>query len=141
MANLDDIDHQLIALLRADSRLSAVTLAKRLGISRGTVQNRIERLVQAGVIRGFTLRLDPGAEASVVRALTTLEIRAGDIRSVVGAIKRLPEAVALHSTNGRWDVVIEIAARDLGALDRAISAIREVPGVTHSETNILLSSL
>lgn len=141
MINLDNLDHQLIALLRGDARTPAVTLARRLGVSRGTVQNRIERLLRGGVVQGFTLKLATGAELSLVKALMTLEIRSGDIKMVVAGIKRLPEAILIHSTTGRWDVVIEIAASDLGALDRVISAIREIPGVAHSETNILLSSL
>lgn len=141
MINLDDLDHRLVALLRSDARLPAVTLARRLGVSRGTIQNRIDRLLRGGVIQGFTLKLVVGAESSLVRALMTLEIRSGDIRSVVAGIKRLPEAILIHSTNGRWDIVIEIAASDLAALDRVISAIRDIPGVAHSETNILLSTL
>lgn len=138
---LDDLDHRLIGLLRGDARLTAVTLARTLGVSRGTVQNRIDRMLRAGVIRGFTLRLADGTGSALVRALMTLEIRSGDLRPVVAEIKKLPEVIAIHSTNGRWDVVIDIAAQDLGALDRVISAIRVIPGVAHSETNILLSQI
>ncbi|MCA0399485.1 MAG: Lrp/AsnC family transcriptional regulator [Proteobacteria bacterium] len=138
---LDDLDHRLIGLLRHDARSPAVTLARQLGVSRGTVQNRIERLQRAGAIKGFTLRLASEADIGRVRALMTLEIRSADIRPVVAEIRKLPEAISIHSTNGRWDIVIEVAASDLGALDRVISAIRTVPGVAHSETNILLSAL
>lgn len=138
---LDETDQKLIGLLRNDSRLPAATLARILGISRGTVQNRIDRLVRERVIRGFTLRLSAEAEANMVRAVTAVEIRAGDSRAVVAAMKQIPAAVAVHSTNGRWDLIIEIATTDLANLDRIISHIREIPGVTHSETSILLNEL
>ncbi|HEY8380596.1 MAG TPA: Lrp/AsnC family transcriptional regulator [Microvirga sp.] len=138
---LDETDQKLIGLLRSDSRLPAATLARVLGISRGTVQNRIDRLVRERVIRGFTLRLSAEAEANMVRAVTAVEIRAGDSRAVVAAMKQIPAAVAVHSTNGRWDLIIDIATTDLASLDRIISHIREIPGVTHSETSILLNEL
>jgi DNA-binding Lrp family transcriptional regulator len=138
---LDDIDQRLIELLRGDSRLPAATLARILGVSRGTIQNRVDRLVKDRIIRGFTLRLSAEAEANIVRALTTVEIRAGDTRAVVTALKRLPAAVAIYSTSGRWDLVIDISTTDLASLDSVISRIREIPGVTHSETNILLNEL
>ena len=138
---LDEVDQRLIELLRGDSRLPAATLARILNVSRGTVQNRIERLVRDRVIQGFTLRLSAEAEANIVRAMTAVEIRAGDARAVVATLKRIPAAVAIHSTNGRWDLVIEISTTDLASLDRIISHIREIPGVTHSETSILLNEL
>ena len=87
---LDETDQRLIELLRGDSRLPAATLARILGVSRGTVQNRIDRLVRERIIRGFTLRLSAEAEANIVRAVTAMEIRAGDARAVVAALKRNP---------------------------------------------------
>jgi DNA-binding Lrp family transcriptional regulator len=138
---LDETDQRLIELLRGDSRLPAATLARILGVARGTVQNRIDRLVRERIIRGFTLRLSAEAEANIVRAVTAIEIRAGDTRAVVAALKGIPAAVAIHSTNGRWDLVVDISTTDLASLDRVISHIREIPGVTHSETSILLNEL
>jgi DNA-binding Lrp family transcriptional regulator len=138
---LDEVDQRLIELLRGDSRLPAATLARVVRVSRGTVQNRIDRLVRERVIRGFTLRLSAEAEANIVRAMTAVEIRAGDSRTVVASLKRIPAAVAVYSTNGRWDLIIDIATTDLASLDRIISHIREIPGVTHSETSILLNEL
>ncbi len=137
--SLDDLDSRLIALLRNDARQTAIELARRLGVSRGTVQNRIDRLVRDRVILGFTLRLDPGTERQAVRALTSIEIRSGDIRHVVGELRGIPEALAIYSTNGRWDVVAELVTDDLEQLDLVIGRIRDIPGVAHSETSILLT--
>jgi DNA-binding Lrp family transcriptional regulator len=136
---LDDLDHRLIRLLRDDARLPAATLARRLGVSRGTVQNRVDRLVSGGVVLGFTLRLRSDVESSGVRAITSVEVRAADMKAVVAALKRLPDVVRIHSTNGRWDLVLEIVAPDLATLDRTLHDVRAIRGVSLSETSILLS--
>jgi DNA-binding Lrp family transcriptional regulator len=139
--NLDDTDRRLLALLRDDARRPASGLAAALGVSRGTVQNRIARLLREGAIRGFTLRLGPEADrAGAVRAMTTVEIRGRSTAGVLSALKGLPEVRALHTTNGRWDVVAELAAENLEALDRALTRIRMLEGVANTETSILLST-
>lgn len=138
---LDEIDRKLLELLRSDARLPAVTLAGLLSVSRATVQNRIERLLAKGVLLGFTVRLRSDTETGAVRALTSLEIRSGDAKAVLGLLKRIPEVRRIYSTNGRWDKVVEINAGDLAALDRAIAEIRAIRGVSHSETSILLTEL
>ena len=105
--DLDDTDCRLIALLRADARRPASSLAAALGISRGTVQNRIARLLRGGVIQGFTLRLGPEGEGAAgraaVRAITAIEIRGRAASGVLRALRDFPEIRALHTTNGRWD--------------------------------------
>ena len=138
---LDDTDRRLIQLLRADARLPAATLAKHLGVSRGTVQNRIERLRSAGVLLGFTVRLRGDVAPAAVRAITTVEVRSADTKAVIAALKRMPDIGQIHSTNGRWDLVIEINAASLEGLDRMLAEIRAQRAITHSETSILLSEL
>ena len=141
MPALDDTDRELIALLRNDGRLPGATLARRLGVSRGTVQNRIDRLLAGGVILGFTVRLASEGDGAGVRAIMAIEVRSADTRAVVAALRRMPEVGRVHSTNGRWDLVAEIATADLAALDRALSGIRALKAVANSETSILLSEL
>jgi DNA-binding Lrp family transcriptional regulator len=140
--DLDDTDRRLIALLRNDARRPASSLAAALGVSRGTVQNRIARLLRGGVIQGFTLRLDAGAEdaGATVRAITAIEIRGRSTTGVVRALKGFPEVRALHMTNGRWDVIAQLGAESLDALDRALNRIRMLEGVANTETSILLST-
>jgi DNA-binding Lrp family transcriptional regulator len=139
--NLDDTDRRLLALLRDDARRSASSLAAALGVSRGTVQNRIARLLREGAVQGFTVRLLPEADGrGGVRAVTTIEIRGRTATGVLKALKGLPEVGALHTTNGRWDLVVELAAENLEALDRALNRIRMLDGVANSETSILLST-
>jgi DNA-binding Lrp family transcriptional regulator len=139
-AALDETDRRLIALLQTDGRMPSAALARQLGVSRGTVQNRIDRLVAGGVLLGFTVRLSGNAEAAV-RAIMAIEVRSADTRAVIAALRRMPEVGRVHSTNGRWDLVAEINAPDLAALDRVLTAIRAVQPVANSETSILLTEL
>ncbi len=141
MALLDDTDRRLIGLLSANARLPSATLARALAVSRGTVQNRLARLEAEGVILGFTVRLGGDAGATGVRAMMAIEVRSSDTRAVVAALRRMPEVTRVHSTNGRWDLVAEIAAADLASLDRVLTAIRALRAVANSETSILLAEL
>jgi DNA-binding Lrp family transcriptional regulator len=144
MANtdsLDDLDRRLLQLLRDDSRLPTATLAKRLGTSRGTVQNRVDRLQANGILLGFTIRLRGDVETGQVRAITSIEVRSAETRSVIAVLKRMPDVGRIYSTNGRWDLVVEINTPSLLALDRVLGEIRALRAVSHSETSILLVEL
>lgn len=137
---LDDLDRRLIGLLRADSRTPAAALAKALKVSRGTVQNRIERLTAKGVIQGFTIRTRPDAEGARVRAVMTIAIEGERSRFVVQALKGFPEVSAVHTTNGRWDLVAELEVETLSAFSHALDRIREIEGIASTETSILLAT-
>ncbi len=136
---MDDLDRGLISLLRHDARMSVSALASRLSVSRGTVQNRIDRLVSQGTIQGFTLRLAPEAAGQGVRAIMMIEVRGDRSTAVLHALRALPEVSAVHTTNGRWDMVVELAAASLAAFDAVLRRIRQVDGVANSETSLLLS--
>lgn len=136
---LDELDRELIALLRADSRKPAATLAKALNVSRGTVQNRIERLVRDGAIQGFTIKTRPDA-ANRVRAVMTIAIEGERSGAVVRALKGFPEVSAVHTTNGRWDLVTEIDVETLAAFSAALDRIRQIEGIASTETSILLAT-
>lgn len=137
---IDDLDQRLIALLRADSRTPAATLAKRLKVSRGTVQNRIDRLLQRGVIQGFTVKTRPEMDAGRVRAVTTIAIEGERSGAVVEALKGFPEVAAVHTTNGRWDLVAELDVENLAAFSDALDRIRQIEGIASTETSILLAT-
>jgi DNA-binding Lrp family transcriptional regulator len=136
---LDDLDHRLIAALRVDGRASLSELAKRLGVSRGTVQNRIDRLVESGVILGFTVRVKDIAASGRIRAIMMLEVAGKSTRSVIQALRGLPEIHALHSTNGAFDLIAEIDVESLAEFDRVLSRVRTIEGVSRSETSLLLA--
>jgi len=137
---MDDIDQQLIGLLRDDARASLVSLAKALRVSRATVQNRISRLEANGTIVGYTVRLKPEAQAHRIRALTTIAVEGNRGDAVIRALRGDPAVQTLHTTNGRWDIVAELRADDLEEFDRVLGRIRLVDGIASTETSLLLST-
>ena len=137
---MDDTDRRLIALLRGNARASIASLAKALQVARGTVQNRLARLEAEGTIVGYTVRLKPQAEQHGIRALTTIAVEGNRTEAVLKALRGDPAVEALHTTNGRWDIVAELRAENLEAFDRVLGRIRLIPGVSQSETSLLLST-
>ncbi len=141
MHDLDALDRALIGLLRADGRAPVSRLAESLGVSRGTVQNRLDRLVDEGVIVGFTVRLREDLDDDVVRAMMVIRLVGQSTTAVVRQLRGMPEVRAVHTTNGAWDLMAEIAVASLPNLDRVLSAIRSIHGIENSETSILLTSV
>ena len=137
---MDDTDRQLIALLRDDARMSVVALAKKLRVARATVQNRIARLESDGTIVGYTVRLRPEAEAHRIRAIMCIGIEGHRSAEVIRVLRGHSNVVALHSTNGRWDLMAELRADSLEAFDKVLNAIRLIEGIASTETSILLST-
>lgn len=137
---MDDIDRELISLLRANARLPVATLAKQLRLTRNTVQSRLDRLERDGVIVGYTLRLRPQVEVARVRAVMTVAVEGNQADEVLSALRGNPHVAALHMTNGRWDIVAELQADSLETFERLLREIRTVPGIAQSETSLLLST-
>lgn len=137
---LDDTDRRLISLLRANGREPVVSLAERLGVTRATVNHRMARLVDAGVIVGFSVRVRDPAEATVVRAISLLAVEGRNVNHVIKALRGIPEVAALHTTNGRWDLVAELSCDSLASFDAALGVIRGIDGLQTSETSLLLST-
>lgn len=137
---MDDTDRQLIALLRDDARTSVASLAKKLRVARGTVQNRLARLEAEGTIVGYTVRLRPQVDEQGIRALMTVAVEGNRSEAVLRALRGDPAVAALHSTNGRWDCVVELRADNLEAFDRVLGRIRLLEGISNTETSILLST-
>ncbi len=137
---MDDIDRKLIALLRDNARASIATLAQQLRVARGTVRNRLTRLENAGVIVGYSVRLKPQVEEQRIRALMTVLVEGNRTEAVIRALRGDPAVSALHSTNGRWDIVAELRAESLEAFDRVLARIRLVEGISSTETSLLLST-
>ncbi len=137
---MDDTDRRLVSLLRENSRLPVASLASILGISRATVQNRIDRLLRDGTITGFTIKLRPDAEPSAICAIMMIEIEGERTEPIIKVLRGLPEVAAIHTTNGRWDLVVELKTMNLDAFDKALRRIREMKGIASSETSLLLST-
>jgi len=137
---VDDIDRQLIGLLRNNARASVAALAKTLRVARGTVQNRMARLEANGAIVGYTVRLKPDVEEQRMRAFMTVAVEGNQVDAVIRALRGEPAVTALYSTNGRWDIVAELRADSLEGFDRALARIRLIEGISQTETSLLLST-
>ena len=137
---MDDLDHRLLALLRGDARASVASLAKKLGVARGTVQNRMARLEADGTIIGYTVRLKPDVREQHIRALMTIAVEGNQVDAVVRTLRGEPDVAALHSTNGRWDLVAELRTDSLASFDTLLARISRMPGVSSSETSLLLTT-
>jgi len=137
---MDDLDQRLITLLRHNGRRSVSDLALELGVSRATVRLRMERLERSGDIVGYTVILRADAVALPVRGIMLIEVegRAGD--RVVDMLGGFPEVSAIHTTNGKWDLVVELGASNLSDFDAILRRVRLIPGVIASETNLLLAT-
>jgi len=138
---VDDTDRKLIALLRDNARATLASLAKALKVSRGTVQNRLAKLEANGIIVGYTVRLKPQEQEQGIRALMTVAVEGNLTEKVLKALRGDPAVSALHSTNGRWDIVAELRADSLQSFDRVLGRIRLLDGIASTETSLLLSTL
>ncbi len=137
---MDETDQRLIAELRRDGRAALSDLAERLGLSRATVRSRMERLTERGEIAGFTVLTRSDVTAAPVRGLIMIGIEGRGGEKVMARLAGIPAVMAVHSTNGKWDLIAELATQTLLELDEVIHRIRALDGVVTSETNLLLST-
>jgi DNA-binding Lrp family transcriptional regulator len=137
---MDDLDRQLVALLRSNARLPAATIARQLRVARATVQNRIARLEREGVIAGYTVRLATADDGRRITALMLIAVEGNKVEKVLHSLRGDAAVATLHTTNGRWDIVADLRADSLEVFDRVLSRIRRIEGVASSETNLLLST-
>jgi DNA-binding Lrp family transcriptional regulator len=136
---MDETDKQILAALSGNARLPVTTLARRLGLARSTVQARIERMERDGVIAGYALRLGAGLSGPALRASILVTIEPQTQGAVVARLKPMPEVIRVHTTSGRFDLLIEVAAPTTSDLDRVLDAIGALPGVRSSESLIQLT--
>jgi DNA-binding Lrp family transcriptional regulator len=137
---MDDLDHRLVTLLRQNGRRSISDLAVDLDVSRATVRTRMERLERSGDIIGYTVILRADAFDQRVRGVMMVEVEGHAADRVIRALGGFPEISAIHTTNGRWDLVVELAAETLTDFDTMLRRVRLIPGITNSETSLLLAT-
>jgi len=137
---MNDTDIRIIAALRSDARRSISDIAAEIGVSRATVRTRMEKLIESGEILGFSVELKSDRIDMPIRAMTSIEVEGKRTDDVVRRLSGLPEVRTIHSTNGRWDLIAEVATKDLEAFDEVLRRIRLIEGITVSESNLLLST-
>ena len=137
---MDQIDQQLLSLLRQDARLTVAALAQKLRVSRGTVTNRIRKLEDDGVIVGYTVRLRPDVQQNMIKAWMGIAVEGNQTRVVVASLLGEPGVASLHDTNGRWDLLAELRAESLQELAKVLERIRLLAGISNTETSIHLET-
>ena len=137
---MDATDQQLLSLLRKDARTSVAVLARKLGVSRGTINNRVTRIEDDGVIVGYTVRLRPDAQPQEIRAWMSVGVEGNETRAVIASLLGEPGVATLHDTNGRWDLLAELRAANLAELSQVLERIRLVRGISNTETSIHLQT-
>ena len=137
---VDELDQKLITLLRHKARRSISDLALDAGVSRATARARLERLEKDGHILGYTVILRADTVEQAVRGIMMIAIEGHVTERVVKALGGFSEISEIHTTNGRWDLIAEINADTLTDFDSVLRRVRLVPGITNSETNLLLAT-
>ena len=137
---MHSLDEKLIRLLRHNARRSISDLAIEVGTSRATVRARIDKLERSGSIIGYTVVLPNDVTGSPVRGIMMVEIEGRVTDRVIAALQTFSEISAIHTTNGRWDLIVELGADNLADFDAVLRKIRLVPGITASETSLLLAT-
>jgi DNA-binding Lrp family transcriptional regulator len=136
---MGDTDAKLISLLKANAREPAASLARKLGLARSTVQERIARLERKGVISGYTIRLSDGAHAHRLRAIVMITADPKQADRVAAELKRMPEVRALSAVSGAHDMVATVEADTPAKMDAALDRIGRAPGVARTVSSIILS--
>ena len=133
-------DEQLLSLLREDARASTAEIARKLGLSRTTVQNRIARLEQQGVIRGYTVRVDDELERNRIRAHISITLRPKQMAAVVKALQGMHEVRVLYSVSGGHDLIALAVTASVGDMDVLTDRIGAIDGVERTTSSIVLST-
>ena len=137
---ITEADEQLLSLLREDARASTAQIARRLDLSRTTVQSRIDRLERAGVIRGYTVRVDEAVEQARIRAHIMITVFPKKMAAVVKELHGIPEVRTLQSVSGSFDLVALGVVGDVHQMDVLTDRIGAIDGVERTSTSIVLST-
>ena len=136
---LDSRDKQLIKLLTDNARESVVSLGKKLGVSRTTVQNRIDALQRRGVIKAFTIEFDQQYQRRLLKAQMLINLRPGVSRRVIKELQQRPQISSIMSVSGSYDLIVELTVEASSELDQLVDDIRETQGLERTTTCIVLS--
>jgi DNA-binding Lrp family transcriptional regulator len=137
---MDEIDRRLIDLLRENARTSVARLGRLLGLSRTTVQSRIERLERTGVVTGYAARLSEAHERGQIHAYVMITVAPKRAAAVVAAIRHMPAVRLLKSVSGPFDLIGEAAAPSVAEMDALIDALGDLEGVERTTSSIVLST-
>lgn len=140
MTSIDRLDSELLGRLTSNARPGIAELAAALGISRNTVQARLQRLENAGVLKGLRPVIDLDAAGAPVQAFVGLELNQRALEQVVVALSGIPEVIEVTTQAGREDLLVRVAAATLPDLQQAVGRMIDIPGVRHSNTTLSVST-
>jgi DNA-binding Lrp family transcriptional regulator len=144
-AEMDDLDRRLLALFSADPRIGVLQASRELGVARGTVQARLDKLTESGIVTGWGPELSPEALGFPVTAFLTLEIRQeasehGGHDAVARHLATIPEVLEAHTITGAGDLFARVVARSNSDLQRVIDLVLKDPAIVRSSTVIALAT-
>jgi DNA-binding Lrp family transcriptional regulator len=137
---MDEVDEKLLLILAREGRASAADLARALSVSRGTIQNRIDKMTRNGVIKRFTVELGQQEKNSQVSAFALISLKATDDVMIKATLKRYKEIIEVSTLSGSFDLVAEIRCSSLARLDALLDDIRCIPNVENTQSHIRLRS-
>ena len=137
---MNNLDSQIIALLKRNARMSVTQMAQELAVSRVTIDNHIKKMEQSGVITGYTVKLGTEEFRHKVSGWILISVAANEEERAIDQLVNMPEISRLHTTNGKWDLAAEIQVLSLENFDSTISRLRQVKGIMDTDTSLLLSS-
>ncbi len=140
MVSIDRLDVELLEMLAHDARTGVVELASTLGISRNTVQSRLKRLEEGGLLVGYRPQIDLEKAGIAVHAFIGLEVQQGRLASIVQALAEIPQVLEVTATTGREDLLVRVATQTQSGLQELIEQIVVIPGVVHSTTTLALTT-
>ena len=137
---MDETDKKLLAALGENARAPTAELGRRLGLSRTTVQSRIERLERRGIITGYGARISPEHERGAVRAHIMITVRPKEARAVEAALRSIPEVRVLQTVSGVFDMIAQVVADSTAEMDDLVDAIGALAGVERTTSSIVLTT-
>lgn len=140
VGSMNNLDSQIIALLKRNARMSVTQMAQELAVSRVTIDTHIKKLEQSGVITGYTVKLGTEEFRHKVSGWILISVTANEEERAIEQLINMPEITRLHTTNGKWDLAAEIQVLSLENFDSTISRLRQVKGIMDTDTSLLLSS-
>jgi DNA-binding Lrp family transcriptional regulator len=140
MLSIDRLDAELLGLLARDARIGVVELAATLGISRNTVQSRLKRLEEGGLVAGYRPEIDLARAGLATQAFIGLEVQQERLAPIVKALVGMPQVLEIHATTGRDDLLVRVATQTQAGLQQLIEQIVGTPGVVHSTTTLALTT-
>jgi DNA-binding Lrp family transcriptional regulator len=136
---IDELDARLIAELRAHPRLGLLEISRRLGVARGTVQARLRKLEDRGVVTGYGPEVDPAQLGHAIQAFVMLELTQGRLAAAVEALEATPEVLEVDAVSGPQDLICRIAARDTEHLQEIVNSLLAAEGIQRSTSYVVLS--